>query len=116
MKHELREKGLDFSIRIAELVSFLQEDRKGFPLCERLLVCGVETGLVCRISEDGKHWEKKAKQAAAFVMEADYIIEIAQVAGYLTSEQCVRIRADCGNLIRLLAEGGHRKNPSADKI
>ncbi len=116
MKQEIREKGFDFSIRIAELVQFLRTDQRGFPLCERLLGCGVETGLACRASAEGRQQGKKAKQAAALVMEADYIIEIAQVAGYLTQEQCVYIRADCKNLIRLLAEGETGEEPSADKL
>jgi four helix bundle protein len=116
MKHEIREKGFDFSIRIAELVQYLRADQRGFPLCEQLLVCAVETGLVCRASAEGKHWEKKAKQAAVFVMEADYIIEMAQVAGYLTQEQCVHIRADCKNLLKLLADGEIREEQFADRI
>lgn len=116
MKDEIREKSFDFSIRIAELVQFFRTDQRGFPLCERLLGCGVETGLACRVSAGGKQQGKKAKQAAALVMEADYIIEMAQVAGYLTQEQCVYIRADCKNLIRLLAEGETGEEPSADKL
>lgn len=107
MKHELQDKAFDFSIRIAELVSFLREDRKGFPLCERLLVCGVEAGLACR-TKDGKYWEKKIKQAAVYVAEADYIIEMAQVAGYMSKEQCVHIRADCRNLLDLLTDAGQK--------
>ena len=116
MKHEIREKGFDFSIRIAELVQFLREDRKGFPLCERLLVCAVETGLACQtLMEVGKNRGKKAKQTASFVKEADYIIEMARVAGYLTPEQCFHIRADCGNLLRMLAESGAGVASAADK-
>ncbi len=117
MNDKIREKGFDFSIRIAELVQFLRTDQRGFPLCERLLDCGIETGLACRTSaEGGRQQGKKAKQAAALVLEADYIIEMAQVSGYLTQEQCIYIRADCKNLIRLLAEGGIREEPSADKM
>jgi hypothetical protein len=116
MKQELREKGFDFSIRIAELVQFLRTDQRGFPLCERLLDCGVQTGLACRASAEGGQQGKKAKQAAALVMEADYIIEMAQVAGYLTQEQCIYIRADCNNLIKLFADGGSSEEPVADKL
>lgn len=117
MNDELREKGFDFSIRIAELVQFLRTDQRRFPLCERLLDCGVQTGLACRAwLEGGRQRGGKAKQAAALVVEADYIIEMAQVAGYLTQEQCVYIRADCNNLIRLLAEGGIREEPSEDQM
>ncbi|MFT4105187.1 MAG: four helix bundle protein [Lacrimispora sp.] len=115
MKNEIQERAFDFSIRIAELVSFLREDPRGFPLCERLLVCGVETGLACRASSDSRYPAKRAKQAAAYVMEADYIIEMAQVAGYLTQEQCIHIRADCSNLFKLLASGTTIDEPYAGK-
>lgn len=104
MKNDLSDKAFDFSIRIAELVSFLREDQKGFPLCERLLACGVGTGLACRMPLHDKKWKKRIKQAADFVMEADYIIEMAQLAGYLTKVQCIHIRSDCKDLLEFLAK------------
>lgn len=105
MRKNIQEKGFDFSIRIAELVRFLRTDKLGFPLCERLLSCGVGAGLACRkaVSECRSSAEY-AGQAAEFVTEADYIIDMARVAGYLTAEQCVHIQEDCKKLKELLAE------------
>jgi len=108
----IQERGFDFSIRIAELVQFLRTDKLDFPLCERLLSCGVETGLVSRAliqgdvncEEDTSEREINRKRALTLIMEADYIIEMAQVAGYLTKEQCVHIRTDCKTLLELLRD------------
>ena len=92
----LKEKGIDFSMRIGELVRYLRENAGGFPLCDRLLFCGVNAGRYIRGG--------KKSEAAELVEEADYIIEIAVVAGYLTSRQDVHIRADCENLLKMLNE------------
>ena len=90
----LKEKGLDFSMRIGELVRYLRENGQGFPLCGRLLACGVNAGLYIRCG--------KTQEAAELIEEADYIIEMAVVAGYLTQRQDVHIRADCENLLEIL--------------
>ena len=80
-------------------MQFLRTDKLGFPLCDRLLTCGVGAGLACR-----KAAVEERRQAADFVTEADYIIEMARVAGYLTAEQCIHIREDCKTLTALLAQ------------
>jgi hypothetical protein len=97
MSVSLEKNSFDFSIRIAELVRYLREDGKGFPLCERLLFCGVNAGLCIRGG--------RKREAAELLEEADYIIEMAVAAGYLTPRQDVHIRADCGNLMRVLKDG-----------
>jgi hypothetical protein len=90
-------------MRIGELVRHLRENGQGFPLCGRLLFCGVNTGLYIR--------RGKMKEAAELVEEADYIIEMAVVAGYLTQYQDKHIRADCENLLKMIEEntGGQTK-------
>ena len=92
----LAERGFDFSIRMAELTKYLREDVKGFPLCDRLLFCGVTAGLNIRSG--------RKPEAAQLVAEADYIIEMAVAAGYMTHLQSVHIRADCGELFTALNE------------
>jgi len=91
----ITDKGVDFAVRIAELVRYLRDDGKGFPLCERLLDCGVSAGLSCRAG--------KKNEAAERVRQVDYIVEMAVKAGYLTQTQSVHIRADCDSLLKLLA-------------
>ena len=94
MSKSLKEKGLDFSMRIGELVRYLRENGQGFPLNDRLLYCGVNTGLFIRGG--------KRREAAELIKEIDYIIEMAVVAGYLTAKQDVHIRADCESLLKML--------------
>ena len=96
MSKSIKEKGLDFSMRIGELVRYLRESGQGFPLCDRLLFCGVNTGLDIR--------RGKTQEAVELVEEADYIIEMAVVAGYLTQHQDKHIRADCESLLKALNE------------
>ena len=93
----LKNKDIDFSMRIGELVRYLRETGQGFPLCDRLLFCGVNAGMCIRSG--------KTSEAAEFIEEADYIIEMAVVAGYLTTHQDVHIRADCNNLLKMLNGG-----------
>ena len=84
---ELMKQAQDYAIRVAELVKFLREDSKGFPLADELLTCGVEAGMSLR--EPGTEGFKKAAQA---LRKADYLLEMAVSAGYLTEQQSVHIR------------------------
>ena len=103
MSKSLEKTGLDFSMRIGEVVRYFRDDGKGFPLCDRLLACGVNAGLCIR--------RGKMREAAEFVEEADYIIETAVAGGYLTPHQDKHIRADCANLLKMINEnkGGQTK-------
>jgi len=96
MSLSIEKSGFNFSIRIAELVRYLREDGKGFPLCDRLLYCGVIAGHDIRSG--------RKREAAELVGEADYIIEMAAKAGYLKPRQDVHIRADCVSLLEMLSE------------
>jgi hypothetical protein len=101
----LEQAAFDYSIRIAELVKHLRSDGKGFPLCDELLQCGVDAGLCLREPHD-------AKRAAACLNRADYLLEMAAVAGYLTERQTGRIRESGQKLIQILnknEEGGRAK-------
>lgn len=91
---------LDYSIRITELVRYLREAGKDFPLCDELLHCGVEAGVLLREPPD---WER----ALGLLGRADYILEMAAVAGYLTPRQTARIRSDGQHLMELIRT--HRK-------
>ncbi|WP_141717240.1 hypothetical protein [Eisenbergiella tayi] len=69
----------DFSVRLVELVRYFKEDGGGFPLCDKLLDCGVRAGISARA---GSH-----EEAADYVRQADYILEMAVKSGYLTERQ-----------------------------
>ncbi len=88
------ERAYDFSVRIAECVRYLREDEKDFPLCDKLLDCGVSAGIAVR------RGDKKA--AAEYVTQADYILEMAARSGYMTATQTKQIRADAKKLLEEL--------------
>lgn len=90
----LTERAYDFSVRVAECVKFLKADEKHFSLSDKLLDCGLNAGLAAR--------NGKQKEAAAFVEQADYILEMAARSGYLTEIQTKTIRADARKLLEEL--------------
>jgi len=96
MNASLERQGFDFFIRVTELVKYLRENDRGFPLAEQLLTCGIHAGLALR--------NGKRQEAAELVAQVDYMLEMAVVAGYLTPQQSVHIRADCENLRSVLSE------------
>ena len=104
MGKSLKSKELEFSMRIGEIVRYFRESGQGFPLCDRLLTCGVNAGLDIRSG--------KTREAAEHIREADYIIEMAVVAGYLTSHQDKHIRAECESLLKML-NGSENKTKGA---
>lgn len=98
----------DFSVRVAEIVRYLKEDGGGFPLCDKLLDCGVKAGISAR----GGNREA----AADYVRQADYILEMAVKSGYLTERQSLPVRKECGELLAALTkeEKPRRESPDAD--
>lgn len=103
---DMKERGFDYSIRIAELVRFLREEGKGFPLEDKLLSCGVAVGL----SLKGEHPEEKDyRTAAENIRESDYLIEMAAAAGYISEEQTVYIRGDAKKLLELIQQEAYEK-------
>ncbi|MCO7120856.1 four helix bundle protein [Ihubacter massiliensis] len=99
----ISEKGFNYAIRTAEVVRYLKDSEKNFPLCERLLACGLETGMNCQELSKGETAEDILRKLALYkIKEADYIIEMAVYGGYLTELQSVHIREDGEELIKLL--------------
>lgn len=94
---ETKERGCDYAIRIAELVRFLRENGSQYPLEERLLSCGVAIGVALRGDYPG---ERDYQTAVKNIIEADYMIEMAAIAGYLSVEQTIHIRADGAKLLK----------------
>ena len=101
---DIEDAGFDYCIRTAELVKYLRETGKNFPLTERLLICGIETGLACKKLNDEEIGEikKAASCAISQLNEADFITEIAVAGGYLTQQQSTHIRNDGKEITRML--------------
>lgn len=86
---ELSKRAYDYSVRIAELVRYLRESGKGFPLDEELLSCGVDVGMALK-NENGREYEK----ASVALQKADYLIGMAVESGYLTKKESELVLSD----------------------
>lgn len=95
---DMMECAYDYSVRVAELVRYLKEDGRDFPLSDKLLDCAVAAGLAAR--------KKERKAAADCVEQSDYMIEMAAKGGYLTERQAAPIREESRKLILMLRESG----------
>lgn len=93
----ITQSAFDYSIRIAELVRHLRSEDRNFPLCDTLLTCGVDAGFY--LLEPSK-----TDKAIYSLNKADYIIQMAVTAGYLTEQQTVRIRGKGQELVQMIHE------------
>jgi len=111
---QVLEKSFDFSIRIIELIKYLDEENKPFALRERLLRCGMGIGVCLRLAESmGKRFTESGWQALYYAVEAEYLLETMAKTGYLTKKQSQPIINDCRALKTLIA--GHLHNADEEK-
>ncbi len=98
---QLLERSFDFSIRIVELVKYLNEEKRPFLLEQRLLSCGTGVGVCLRLAQtDGR---SHVIQAMSWAAEAEYLLEVMEKTGSLTYKQSVPILGDCRALKSLIA-------------
>lgn len=94
---ELLEKSFDFSIRITELIKYLEREKKYFPLRERLLECAAGAGVCIRQSAGGPS-PQRIQMALDYLSELGYLLELLERTEYLTERQGARILEDCRSL------------------
>lgn len=106
------DKSFDFSIRIIELAKYLDEEKKPFPLCERLLACATGIGVLLRLAEStGRGFAENGRQALAYAVEAEYLLESMAKTGYLTEKQSLPIIGDCRELKKQITLLFHETDP-----
>lgn len=94
--NELLTKTFDFGIRIVELVSYLEEEKKHFPLIGRMLECGTGIGINLRISKEmAKNQLEGHIQAYRLSLETEYLLELLVKTGFLYEKQSVHLLQDC---------------------
>lgn len=96
----LSEQAYDYSVRIVELVRYLRESGKGFPLDEELLSCGIDAGMVLKSSGGDSVDAESAKKASAALQKAEYLIGMAVGSGYLTAKESEHIVSDTRLLLQ----------------
>lgn len=95
---ELSKQAYDYSVRITELVRYLRESGKGFPLDAELLSCGVDIGIALKQNEEWQY-----EKASAALKKAEYLIGMAVRSGYLTETESKRVLADTRLLLYQLS-------------
>lgn len=105
MKNVVKEKSLDFAIRIVNLYKYLTDSKKEFIMSKQLLRSGTAIGALVRESE---HAESKAdfihKLSVALkeANETDYWLELLYRTEYLTEKQYQSINENIIELLKLL--------------
>ena len=105
MRNVVKEKSLDFAIRIVNLYKYLTDTKKEFIMSKQLLRSGTAIGALVRESE---HAESKAdfihKLSVALkeANETDYWLELLYRTDYLTEKQYQSINDNVIELLKLL--------------
>ncbi|MFM8295660.1 MAG: four helix bundle protein [Microcystaceae cyanobacterium] len=105
MKNVIKEKSLEFAIRIVNLYKYLTDSKKEFIMSKQLLRSGTAIGALVRESE---HAESKAdfihKLSVALkeANETDYWLELLYRTDYLTEKQYQSINENIIELLKLL--------------
>ncbi len=102
---QLLGKCFDFSIRAIELIRYLNEENKPFPLCERFLTCATGIGISLRcglMTDEGS--ARTITEALTATIEAEYLLELMVKTGYLQEKQSQPIINDCRALKDAIAK------------
>lgn len=93
-------KSFDFSIRITEMIKYLEEKEKLFPLCERLLTCATGIGIGLRqAASAGRLSQEINQRTLAYAQEAEYLLELMSKTEYLSEQQSKHILNDCRDIM-----------------
>lgn len=104
MTDELLQNSFFLAVRLVELVRYLKDEGKDFPLSERLLICGNGVGVNLRIAKMSVAKERAVKtgQALAYALECEYLLKLMAKTGYMTEYQSMPLREDCTSLISMI--------------
>lgn len=100
------ESSFDFSIRLVELVKYLRDENREFPLEKWLLIRGNGVWVNLRMAElsDGKERSGAENQALACAVEIGYMLKLMAKTGYLDEQQSMPLREDCDELVKLISD------------
>ena len=93
---ELINKAFDFSIRVIELANYLDEEKRRFPLTDRLIECAEETCVCLRVSHHSpKSSQENRMLAYKLSLEAECLLELMVKTGAINETQSKPILTDC---------------------
>ena len=105
-KNVIRDKSMDFAVRIVNLYKYLSSTKKEYVMSKQLLRCGTSIG--ANIHEALRGQSRKdflAKMYIAFkeVAETEYWLVLLVRTSYLSKQQGDSVLADCMEVDRILA-------------
>jgi four helix bundle protein len=101
----IKQKSLDFAIRIVKLYQYLKADKQEYVMSKQLLRSGTAVGAMIREAE---HSESKAdfihklSIAQKEINETLYWLELLQATDYLNANEFESINADATEIIKLI--------------
>lgn len=102
---QILERSFDFSIRAMELIRYLNEEARPFPLYEQFLTCATGIGSSLRLAQMQEELSvKELGNALSNATQVEYLLELMVKTGYLQEKQSQPILDDCRWLIGAISE------------
>ena len=101
----IREKSMGYAVRIVRLYQYLSEEKKEYVMSKQLLRSGTSIGANIREAQQGQSKNDFIAKMSISLKEAaetEYWLELLYETEYLTREQYDSVRADSGEVARLL--------------
>lgn len=101
----IKNKSLEFALRIVKLCQHLTDSKREFVLSKQLLKSGTAIGALVRESEQAESkadFIHKLSIALKEANESDYWIELLYRSGYLTESEYQSLFSNLDEIIRLL--------------
>ena len=101
----LKQKSMDFAIRVVRLYQYLTEKKKEFVLSKQLLRSGTSVGAnraEAQYASSTKDFLQKNTIALRECTETIYWLELLQATKYLSVKQFTSMNADCREILKML--------------
>ena len=110
----VREKSMDFSVRIVNACKYLNLEKNEFVMAKQLLRCGTSIGANIAEAQRGQSTPDFATKMCVALKEAsetEYWITLLYRTEYFTREKYESLLADTQEIIRLLTSICKKTNP-----
>lgn len=93
----------DFGIRTVQLVKWLKDEGKDFPLSGRLLECGTGVGVSLRVAKSLDNWALFT-QAFMQAEEVQFLLELMVKTDFITKIQSEPLILECKSIKNVINE------------
>ncbi len=101
----LKDKTLNFAIRIVKLYQFLSNQKKEFVIAKQILRCGTNPGAMVREAnnaESGMDFIHKLAIAQKELSETQYWLELLHMTGYINETEFNSIYRDADEIMKMI--------------